>query len=190
MVLAAVRIPQPRRWLAGDKPTDKDFNEVQYALDFLRNPPEVFVTQTVSQNITATTIANQFQIVMDTILYDREAEDNAALPFFKIADPTRITCQTSGWYEFDFAIHWAVAADTALRAMNLLVNSFTGSGYATSEFRNTSITGGMRTCCTTELFLNKGDVVQLNCWSDVVTSTAVGATLADQSYLHARWVSF
>lgn len=179
-------LPDVTTWSAGMEHDEEAFNSVSYALDFLLSPPEAMVRQTSAQAITTGT-STATPITFHSMVLDNDGMWNAAAP-------TKLTVQTGGWYEAEWAVSWATkAADTTIRIQALYLNGVLtiANSLAYNEFVNDAGTTP-QIWMSYDLFLNQGDEVYLGVMqgSGANLSTASHATTKDlQTFLRLRWAS-
>lgn len=170
-------LPKVKVWTAGDQPNADGLNQVGYALKWLTNPPHAYIYQTSAQST-----ANA---AWTAISFSAELRDTDTM--WTAGSPTRLTINSSGWWEFEYAIWWASAADTNWRLPSLRVNGtlFSTQTAGANNGQDIIIRG------ITDLYLYTGDYVELCSWqsSGGSLNTGGGSLTGDHSFLSALWTS-
>lgn len=176
-----MKLPTITKWSAGDQPDATLFNQVSYALDFALNPPQAWVVKTgAAQSIPVTTYT---PISFSAIVLDTGAAAGDA-PVWTAADPTKIYLWTPGWYDIEANVEWA--SSTAGNRRVLSVAHMGVNKWRTDMRAN----GVMKQRVSGTWFINSGEYLQLNVWTDTAQST--GADPLQNSLrtgIRVRWFS-
>lgn len=180
-----MNIPKQLVLTAGDEPDEELLNlYLRDSLNFLLDPPEIYLIQTVSQSLTAG--------AWTRITFNAPAlKDNDGMVAFINGSADRATIQTSGWYEFEYGTTWNTTTDaTTNRIIPALMQNGGGAGLAhlgradDETIPNASGRGGNMY----PRYMNAGDYMELWQFHDgTAHTTFIGAD--PKTYLHGKWVS-
>lgn len=183
---ALMQLPNVQQWNSGMIHDEVLFNDLQYAMTFLLSPPEAEIHQTAAQSIPNGTTTGT-PITFDSVTKDNDGMWNASAP-------TRLTINTTGWYELEWAVHWAAVSDDTIRIQAVSLNGALAIGSLIGYYDHVNASGTatpeVRVCY--DYFLNAGDYIQLAVMQGTGSSlsTASSGTVAtDQTFLRARWSS-
>lgn len=181
-----MNVPKQLLWTAGDEPDAHLFNQyVRDTLNFLLDPPEFYLEQTLSHPLTAGT--------WNVVSFQAIRKDNDSIVNLSGSPPVtnKGTCNTPGWYELEYGGAWGANADAAT---NRNMVGLSKNGAATVLGRTevdaipniNRIIGGV----FHPLYLNLGDYVQLKMWHDgTARSTFVSSDVTVRCYIKGKWVS-
>lgn len=153
-------IPVPITWTAGQVVTAAQMNGLRDALNFLLNPPQAGLRQTVAQSLTTAVTAG---LTMDT--EDRDNDGGHST----VTNTNRYTCQTAGW----FLLHGGAAFASNVTGSRTLFHRVNG-GALSEMGANQSVVaaGSVRVVGSTVFaFLNVGD------WYEVAANQNSGGAL-------------
>lgn len=184
----SLTLPDLRIWNAGDKPTKDSFNKLADAFEFAAAPPELWIARVAS----LTTAPNNVMVPFDKVLLDNCAALGA--PMWTSAQPTRLYCQLSGWYETMISTSWNSSADFFRRIQALDKNA---NGALTLSFaRYETVSSGGTPIMVSEypLFLTAGEYIELEIYADTASSQIVTQVTETPDYrfaasVHMKWVS-
>ncbi len=170
--------PRPHLWTAGDQPSAESFNEISDAIEFLSNPPAAYVWASTTQSMSNATFT--------ALNHQNELRDNDGM--WSAGNPSRLTCQTSGWYELEYGIFYGSAADFNWRTPAIRKNGNTF--VAQSSMINCGADIMLRACY--DMYLYAGEYLELMGYqaSGGSLSTAAGSLTGDHTFLSATWTSF
>lgn len=182
-----MRLPRTDPWLAGDQLAEDEFNELEYAHAFLLNPPECIIYQNIVQTVSTGSPVEASDMLM---LVDTEAAaSSGTTKMWDSGAATRITIQTPGWYEIEYASAWAVSATNDRRARWVSINNLGFAGEY-DEIASASIANEGRNMI--EWFMNTGDYLKLGIYQSSgsdKTTQVTGVPWNRRCYLRAKWVS-
>src|SRR6266498_3118145 len=152
-------------------------SQVRDTGNFFLGVPHVILAQGTAQTIATSAFA--------ALLFDVEIRDNDSV-HSTVSNTSRITIVTAGWYEVSGTVGWAGNA-TGQRLSHWAVNG-TGADRTEISANATLGTSTGYAACTTSLFLNVGDHLELHIWQNTGgnLNTNVGATT--RSRAAARWL--
>lgn len=183
-----MQLPRTEPWLAGStQPSEVEFNELEYAFQFLLRPPQCIIYQTTVQNIASGASVAATNM---TALVDTESEVSSGVTkMWDSVNNNRITVQTPGWYEVEYATAWITGGGGDRRARWVSINN---SGFAGEydEIASAAIPNEGRNMI--EWFFNTGDYMTLGLTqaSGSARDTQVtGFPWNRRCYLRAKWVS-
>lgn len=176
-----MRLPVLTNWTAGDAPDQDLLNEIDYAIQFLLNPPEAVFESTVVQALPAGFFT---PITFQNIRVNNDGMWNAATP-------TIMTIKTPGWWHFDLQDVCESKADDKRRITGIDI----AGGVLRGDIHTLNSPGasfGVAKHIQSEFdaFCNVGDQLRLLFFQQATTSinTLAGTTRGDRCILSARWV--
>jgi hypothetical protein len=175
--------PSVHNWLAGDDMNADRMNEIADQISFLRNPPMIHVTRTLTTQ--ALTQGWNF-INFDTVVNGYDPYD-----MFDSGAPDRITCQIAGWYTVEGQMSLNQTSTEGRQILGVYKNgTATGNVQLRSDVQNFPGAGAVAWTKEFSVFLNVGDWLHLGHWffTDTTRTTIAGST-TDRSRLRARWIS-
>lgn len=172
----------PMTWTDGVADlTDANFNtEIRDSYLLLLNPPSASVKRTSNQTITTGTVT---PISFDTVNYDTE---DPSTPFWAVANPTRLTITTPGWYECIGSAEETAPATTA----HIIQSGFRING--TNVFNSSSVAtngttfGALDVCSNYLLPLNANDYVEFWVYTNKGSSITINQVFSTPAFSVTR----
>jgi hypothetical protein len=185
--VTGMKLPRTDPWKAGDQLSAEDFNEIEYAFNFLLNPPECVIYQTAVQSVANSSFAT---VSMGAAYTDTESDASSGETkmWNPAIDKNKITIQTAGWYEVEYHSAWAVVAGNDRRSRYVGLADGTRAGLNDDISQNGIINEGTSMI---ETFLARGSTLAMGVWQSTGGSinTSLTGPWYRRFYLRAKWVS-
>jgi hypothetical protein len=126
----SLSLPRTTPWSAGEKPNAKLLNEIQDALEFLIEPPQVRVITGPGVSNQTITTSTWTAVNFSEVQYDNLAP--FGLPSWSSADPSGVYIRVPGWYEINMQTSWDTNA-TACRVAQIMTINAVGSPWGNDD---------------------------------------------------------
>jgi hypothetical protein len=171
-------VPVPRTFGVNEFETAAYLNSVRDALNYLLNPPLVTVVQTSTQTVPATTYTG---LSMQSTIQDTYGSHS------NVTNPSRITAQVAGTYEFSGVSVYA-ANTTGSRGAGIGKNGTVQQGSVAKGAVSTISDVDSRVTPTWQVAMLVGDYVELLSWNNIGGGLATSVASDVASSLNGRWV--